>query len=405
MSFGSDPGSAVPVRDAVARLKDNLKKLPPIWVEGQLSEVKDRPGSPLIFASFRDLTTDVSVSTAATKSILGAESKFLVEGDRVLLQLQPEIWPRRGELQWRVLAIRPVGLGELLARLEALKQLLAAEGLFDSSTKKPLPFLPNKVGLICGRASAAMHDVMVNAKVRWPMVDFVVKEVAVQGDSAVKEVATALKELDADAEVEVIVIARGGGSLEDLLPFSDEGLIRLVAKINTPVVSAIGHEQDTPLLDFVADYRASTPTDAARKIVPSLSEELEFVSTLSYRLRREVRSLIQDEQAGLFELERSLLQLHPKTQLVTAKQLIRNQQYLLRSTMTTLVATQKTEIAADAATIRAMSPQGTLERGYAIVRTSENKLVTKSPKPGTSLNIRVAAGEFPAVTGERADQT
>lgn len=404
MSFGSDPSSAVPVRDAVARLKDNLKKLPPIWVEGQLSEVKDRPGSPLIFASFRDLTTDVSVSTAATKSILGADSKFLVEGDRVLLQLQPEIWPRRGELQWRVLAIRPVGLGELLARLEALKQLLAAEGLFDPSIKKPLPFLPNKVGLICGRASAAMHDVMVNAKVRWPMVDFVVKEVAVQGDSAVKEVATGLKELDADAEVDVIVIARGGGSLEDLLPFSDEGLIRLVAKINTPVVSAIGHEQDTPLLDFVADYRASTPTDAARRIVPSLSEELEFVSTLSYRLRREVRSLIQDEQAVLFELERSLLQLHPKTQLVTAKQWIRNQQYLLRSTMTTLVATQKTEIAAAAATIRAMSPQGTLERGYAIVRTSENKLVTKPPKPGTSLNVRVAGGEFPAVTGERADQ-
>ncbi|MFZ9284189.1 MAG: exodeoxyribonuclease VII large subunit [Candidatus Nanopelagicales bacterium] len=404
MSFGSDPSSAVPVRDAVARLKDNLKKLPPIWVEGQLSEVKDRPGSPLIFASFRDLTTDVSVSTAATKSILGADSKFLVEGDRVLLQLQPEIWPRRGELQWRVLAIRPVGLGELLARLEALKQLLAAEGLFDPSTKKPLPFLPTKVGLICGRASAAMHDVMVNAKVRWPTVDFVVKEVAVQGDSAVKEVATALKELDANGEVDVIVIARGGGSLEDLLPFSDEGLIRLVAKMNTPIVSAIGHEQDTPLLDFVADYRASTPTDAARKIVPSLSEELEYISTLRYRLRREVRSLIQDEQAGLFELERSLLQLHPKTRLVTARQWIRNQQYLLRSTMTTLVANQKTEIAAAAATIRAMSPQGTLERGYAIVRTSENKLLTKPPKPGTSLNVRVAGGEFPAVTGERADQ-
>ncbi|MFZ9840610.1 MAG: exodeoxyribonuclease VII large subunit, partial [Candidatus Nanopelagicales bacterium] len=295
-------------------------------------------------------------------------------------------------------------LGELLARLEALKQLLAAEGLFDPSTKKPLPFLPTKVGLICGRASAAMHDVMVNAKVRWPTVDFVVKEVAVQGDSAVKEVATALKELDANGEVDVIVIARGGGSLEDLLPFSDEGLIRLVAKMNTPIVSAIGHEQDTPLLDFVADYRASTPTDAARKIVPSLSEELEYISTLRYRLRREVRSLIQDEQAGLFELERSLLQLHPKTRLVTARQWIRNQQYLLRSTMTTLVANQKTEIAAAAATIRAMSPQGTLERGYAIVRTSENKLLTKPPKPGTSLNVRVAGGEFPAVTGERADQ-
>jgi len=403
VSFGADPSSAVPVRDVVARLKDYLKKLPAVWVEGQLAEVKDRPGSQVIFATFRDLHTDVSISTAATRSILGNDSKHLVEGNRVLLQLQPEIWPRRGELQLRILAIRPVGLGELLARLEALKQLLADEGLFDSTRKKPLPFLPTKIGLICGRGSAAMHDVLVNAKVRWPLVQFKVNEVAVQGDSAVKEVAAALIELDANPEVDVIIIARGGGSLEDLLPFSDEGLIRLVAKLKTPVVSAIGHEQDIPLLDFVADLRASTPTDAARKVVPSLAEEKDFISSLIYRLQREVYSIIRDEQAGLFELQRVLLQLHPKTQLLNQKQWLTQQQYLLRNSLTTQLAAATNEVAAASATIRALSPEGTLARGYAIVRSTQNELITKPPAAGTGLSIRVASGEFAAVAGEQAD--
>ena len=403
MSFGADPSSAVPVRDVVTRLKDYLKKLPAVWVEGQLAEVKDRTGSQVIFATFRDLHTDVSISTAATRSILGNDSKHLVEGNRVLLQLQPEIWPRRGELQLRILAIRPVGLGELLARLEALKQLLADEGLFDSARKKPLPFLPTKIGLICGRASAAMHDVLVNAKVRWPLVQFEVKEVAVQGDSAVKEVAAALIELDTNPEVDVIIIARGGGSLEDLLPFSDEGLIRLVAKLKTPVVSAIGHEQDTPLLDFVADLRASTPTDAARKVVPSLTEEKDFISNLIYRLQREVYSIIRDEQAGVFELQRSLLQLHPKTQLLNQKQWLTQQQYLLRNSLQTQLAAATNQVAAASATIRALSPEGTLARGYAIVRSTQNELITQPPVAGTGLSIRVAAGEFPAIAGEQAD--
>lgn len=403
MSFGADPSSAVPLREVVARLRDQLKKLPAVWVEGQLAEVKDRPGSQVIFASFRDLLTDVSVSTAATKSVLGGDSKYLVEGNRVLLQLQPEVWPKRGELQLRILAIRPVGIGELLARLEALKQLLADEGLFDPARKKPLPFLPTKVGLICGRASAAMHDVIVNAKVRWPLVQFEVREVAVQGDNAVKEVSTALIELDADPAVDVIIIARGGGSLEDLLPFSDEGLVRLVAKITTPVVSAIGHEQDTPILDYVADLRASTPTDAARKVVPSMTDEKEFISNLIYRLQREVYSTIRDEQAGLFELQRSLLQLHPKVQLQQQQQWLSEQKYLLRGNMKSQLAEEINIVATASATIKALSPAGTLARGYAIVRSAQNQLITAPPAAGTVLAITVAAGEFPAVAGEQAD--
>jgi exodeoxyribonuclease VII large subunit len=403
VSFGADPQHAVPVRDVVNRLKEYLKKLPAVWVEGQLAEVKDRPGSQVIFATFRDLHTDVSVSTAATRSVIGSAAEFLVEGDRVLLLLQPEIWPRRGELQLRVLAVKPVGIGELLARLEALKQTLASEGLFDASLKKPLPFLPTKIGLICGRASAAMHDVVVNAKVRWPLVRFEIREVAVQGDNAVKEVAAALKELDSLDDVDVIVVARGGGSLEDLLPFSDEGLIRLVAKLQTPIVSAIGHEQDIPLLDFVADLRASTPTDAARKIVPSFLEEQELIANLIYRMQREMYSIIRDEQAQLFELQRSLLQLHPKTRLVTDQKWLAAQRYSLRTQLKQLVATAHSEIAAAAATIKALSPQGTLERGYAIVRTKDGKLVTKVPKPNNPLLIRVAGGEFDATSGENAN--
>lgn len=401
MSFGAEPQQAVQVHEVLSRLKDVIKNLPAVWVEGQLSEVNER--SNVTFAKFRDLNAEASISIMSPRSALGEDIKYLVEGSHVLLKVLPEIWPRRGELQWRVQAIRPVGLGELLARLEALKQLLAAEGLFDAKRKKSLPFLPRKVGLICGRDSDAKHDVIVNAQSRWPLIEFAVKEVAVQGVNAVKEVAAAIKELAADDEVDVIVIARGGGSLEDLLPFSDEGLIRLVASINKPIVSAIGHEQDNPLLDYVADVRASTPTDAARKIVPSLIEEIDLIKNLQRRLSREIFSIIRDEQASLFELQHNLLQLHPKTQLLQAKQWLNDQRYLVRSFIKQELSDARTFISTSTATIKALSPQGTLDRGYAIVRTESDQLVTKPPKSGTGLSIRVAGGEFPAVSGKQAD--
>lgn len=401
MSFGAEPQQAVQVHEVLSRLKDVIKNLPAVWVEGQLSEVNER--SNVTFAKFRDLNAEASISIMSPRSALGEDIKYLVEGSHVLLKVLPEIWPRRGELQWRVQAIRPVGLGELLARLEALKQLLAAEGLFDAKRKKSLPFLPRKVGLICGRDSDAKYDVIVNAQSRWPLIEFAVKEVAVQGANAVKEVAAAIKELAADDEVDVIVIARGGGSLEDLLPFSDEGLIRLVASINKPIVSAIGHEQDNPLLDYVADVRASTPTDAARKIVPSLIEEIDLIKNLQRRLSREIFSIIRDEQASLFELQHNLLQMHPKTQLLQAKQWLNDQRYLVRSFIKQELSDARTFISTSTATIKALSPQGTLDRGYAIVRTESDQLVTKPPKSGTGLSIRVAGGEFPAVSGKQAD--
>jgi exodeoxyribonuclease VII large subunit len=248
MPIGDNAADALPVREVLNRLKEYIKRLPAIWVEGQLAEVKDRPGSSVIFATLRDLETDGSLSTSSVRAALKDDVQHLKDGDRVLMLLQPEIWPRRGELQMRVLAIKPVGIGELLVKLEALKQKLLAEGLFAPEAKQPIPFLPIKIGLVCGRASAALTDVLVNARNRWPTVEFEIREVAVQGVDAVKEVSAALIELEQDSKVDVIIVARGGGSLEDLLPFSDESLVRLVASLKTPIISAIGHEQDFPLL-------------------------------------------------------------------------------------------------------------------------------------------------------------
>jgi len=223
----------------------------------------------------------------------------LSEGDRVVVHARPDFYASRGTLSLAALEIRPVGVGELLARLERLKGVMAAEGLFDPSRKKPLPFLPGCVGLVTGRASAAERDVLENARRRWPAVRFDVREVAVQGVHAVTQVIAALESLDADPAVDVIVLARGGGSVEDLLPFSDEALCRAVSRARTPVVSAIGHEPDSPLVDLVADVRCSTPTDAGKRVVPDVLEEATRVQHLRDRARRSVIGLVQREAHGL----------------------------------------------------------------------------------------------------------
>ena len=226
----------------------------------------------------------------------------LAQGARVVLQAKPVFWTQRGSLMLDARQIRPVGVGELLARVEHLKRLLASEGLFDVDRKRPLPFLPRTVGLICGRAGAAEKDVVENARRRWPTVRFAIREVAVQGGSAVQEVMAALQELDADPGVDVIVIARGGGSVEDLLPFSNEALIRAVAAARTPVVSAIGHDVDTPLLDHVADWRASTPTDAGKAVVPDAQAERHGIRQSRDRGRRAVHARIASERRHLTAL-------------------------------------------------------------------------------------------------------
>ncbi|MSW34958.1 MAG: exodeoxyribonuclease VII large subunit, partial [Actinobacteria bacterium] len=266
----TSPESPAPVRVVSEALKSYLDRLSPIWIEGEISEINERSG--MSYLRLRDPSVDMSISMMCHKSVLATVAP-LPQNARVVMHAKVSYYAKNGSLSFSVKEIRQVGVGELLARLEALKQVLAAEGLFALDRKIALPLLPRVVGLICGRNSAAEKDVIENAKRRWPAVEFEIREVAVQGAAAVTEVSQALRELEADPSVEVIIITRGGGSYEDLLPFSDEGLVRLAASCNTPIVSAIGHEQDAPLLDLVADLRASTPTDAAKQVVPDISEE------------------------------------------------------------------------------------------------------------------------------------
>jgi exodeoxyribonuclease VII large subunit len=359
-----------PVRVISELIKEYIDALGPIWIEGELSQINSR--KDFTYMVLRDSSVDMSISVACPSGIF--RKNTINENARVKIYAKPSWYVKNGSVSFWVREIKEVGVGELLLRLEMLKNLLAAEGLFDAKWKKTLPLLPNKVGLICGRNSDAEKDVLENAKRRWPSVQFEIREVAVQGSAAVIEVSAALKELEADPAVDVIVITRGGGSFEDLLPFSDEGLVRLVASCKTPIVSAIGHEKDAPLLDLVADYRASTPTDAGKKVVPDLSEELQLITglrnrslhTLTMRIDREldrIKSLSDRRIAFVHRIKRAEDDL----------------QHLL-------------------ARVRSLSPQSTLDRGYAVVQRSDGLALRKATEvaAGDKVRIRLASGQLPA---------
>lgn len=372
----TSPESPVPVRVISEAIGDYLSKLGPVWIEGELSEVNIRPGSPWVFMRLRDTSADMSLSIMCHRSVVDAVNP-LPQNARVIMHSKVSWYAKTGQVSMSVKEIRQVGVGELLARLEALKAMLATEGLFAADKKQALPFLPTKVGLICGRNSDAEKDVVENAKRRWPSVQFEIREVAVQGATAVIEVSAALKELDADPDVDVIVITRGGGSFEDLLPFSDEGLVRLVAKAKTPIVSAIGHEKDSPLLDLVADYRASTPTDAGKKVVPDMAEEIRMVQAYRDRAFRSVKNRID------FEIHK-----------------IENLRQRPARAIDNFVALAQEELASLMAQVRTLSPQATLDRGYAVVQTETGEIVRKAKtlKEGDRIAIRVAQGVVAATT-------
>jgi exodeoxyribonuclease VII large subunit len=383
----------------VARLIDGyIARLGAIWIEGQVAQLSRRPGAGLAFVTLRDTEADMSVTVTALPRVLDACVPPLSEGQRVVVHAKAEYYTGRGTLAFRAAEIRPVGLGELLAQLEARKNLLAAEGLFAAERKRALPFLPRVVGLVCGRGSDAERDVVENARRRWPGVVFAIREVAVQGVRAVTEVTAAVRELDALADVDVIVVTRGGGSVEDLLPFSDEGLVRAVSACRTPVVSAIGHEKDAPLLDLVADVRASTPTDAARKVVPDMVEQMRLVEELRSRATRAVVSRIDREQAFL-DAARQRPALADPASLVDAR---RDQVAALvdrsRRTFAHLLDRAADDVAHTRARVRALSPAATLERGYAVVQDDSGAVVrdADSVAPGAGLRVRVAQGELHA---------
>jgi len=389
------PAAVRTVAQAVAGWIDRLGA---IWVEGQVAQLSRRPGAGMIFLTLRDTAADLSVTVTCSRRVIDAAEPPIAEGDRVVIYAKPSFYAARGTFSLAAREIRHVGLGELLARLERLKATLAAEGLFAAERKRPIPFLPVGVGLICGRASAAERDVVENARRRWPAVTFHTREVAVQGATAAAQVTSALQQLDADPAVDVIVITRGGGSVEDLLPFSEESLVRAVANAATPVVSAIGHEQDAPLLDLVADVRASTPTDAARRVVPDVEFELDAVAAARRRITEAVTGRLAAEQAGLDQLRSRPVLSTPVTLVESHERVVDELLRRCRRALGSRLEHAHTELTHTRARVRALSPQATLDRGYALVQTEDGAVVRTSPAAHTALLVRVAEGSFTATT-------
>lgn len=399
MALDTSPEHPAPVRTVSRLIGDWVGRLGQVWVEGQVAQLTRRPGAGTVWLTLRDVDADLSLSVVTSPRVVEFVQPPLAEGQRVVLLAKPEFYTGRGQLQLRASEIRPVGLGALLAELERLRALLAAEGLFAADRKRRLPFLPRRVGLVSGRASAAMRDVMVNAQARWPAVAFEVREVAVQGVAAVAQVVAAVQELDAHPEVDVIVVARGGGSVEDLLPFSNESLVRAVAAARTPVVSAIGHEQDTPLLDLVADVRASTPTDAAKRIVPDVREQLDLVATLRSRAERAVTHRVRGELQWLADVRHRPVFVDPVAHLVARReQDVADLRARAARALTHRLDRATDDVAHVRARVRSLSPAATLERGYAVVQRPDG-LVVRDPDDaavGTQLRVRVAGGELGA---------
>lgn len=384
----------LPVRVVSESIGEYVGRLGPVWVEGEVAEITRRPGSQMAFLRLKDTSVDMSLQVTCHKSILEAIDP-LPENARIVAYAKVNWYAVRGTLSLMAREIRQVGLGELLARLEQLKNLLAAEGLFASERKRELPFLPRKIGLICGRASAAEKDVVENVERRWPGMPFEIREVAVQGSTAVVEVSRALIELDAIDEVDVIIVTRGGGSFEDLLPFSDESLIRLVASLNTPIVSAIGHEQDAPLLDLVADLRASTPTDAAKRVVPSLIEEREHILQLSNRLEKRMYSIIELEISRLSSLLSRPVIKEPLTIVNNKAEEIKILRNDGRKALSSRLREEKIEVREIRARIAALSPLSTLKRGYAVVQKKGKVLLdSKDVVLSERLDVVLAKGEI-----------
>ncbi len=382
----------VPVRVVALRIGEWIARLGEIWVDGQVAQLSRRPGMATQFVTLRDPDANISLSVTCPRGVL---PDSVVEGARVVLRGRPDFWLERGTLSLRALEVRPVGLGELLARLEALKRLLAAEGLFAADRKRPLPFLPATIGLVTGRASAAERDVVENTRRRLPGARFRLENVAVQGVNAVAEIVAALERLDHDPEVDVVVVARGGGGVEDLLPFSNETLVRAVSAMRTPVVSAIGHETDVPLLDLVADLAASTPTDAARRIVPDLAEELQGIAQLRGRARSSVHARLQREaelMAGLPERLRATV----RGRLARESSETAALRDRARRRTRELVSNARADLEHTRARVRALSPRATLERGYAVVRTSDGAVVRQPEQATGRLRVTVAGGDFAA---------
>ncbi|WP_293820406.1 exodeoxyribonuclease VII large subunit [uncultured Corynebacterium sp.] len=399
------PDTPWPVGKVNDQVKGWIERLGYLWVEGQLTQINFKPTWKLSYLTLRDVQQEKSVQLTCPSSMLQSLSAPLKDGDRVIVHGKPAFYAGRGSFSLWTTEIRHVGIGDLLARIEKLRQQLSAEGLFDPARKRPLPYLPRKIGLITGRGSAAERDVMAVAHDRWPAVQFRVLNTAVQGANTVPEVIDALQQLDADPEVDVIIIARGGGSVEDLLPFSEEALQRAVAAAGTPVVSAIGHEPDSPVLDNVADLRAATPTDAAKRVVPSVAEERAVVAEARSRMAAALRGWVERERRGLDNIRSRPVMADPMTPIRNRREEVERTRAIMRREIEVMVERETRHVESLRARVSALGPSATLARGYSIVQVvpkdgSGPEVVTsfdQSP-PGAQLRIRVGDGSITAVS-------
>lgn len=400
MALETSPQAPAPVRQIANAIAGWVDRLGAVWVEGQIAQINRRPGVGTVFLTLRDTVADISVTVTCQRTYVDGLNPPLVEGASVLVHAKPSYYANRGTISLFAREIRMVGLGELLAQLERRRQLLAAEGLFAAELKQSLPFLPGCVGLVTAPNSAAERDVLENARRRWPAVRFEVAYAAMQGPRSAGEVIEAVERLDRHRDVEVIVVARGGGSVEDLLPFSDEALVRTVAAARTPVVSAIGHEPDSPLLDLVADVRASTPTDAAKLIVPDVVEEARGVAWARDQVRASLRRMLDREQAGLDAL-RSRPALADPRHLVDARlDEVRALRERARRTLRHALDRAADDVGHQRARARALSPLATLQRGYAVLQDADGHVLTSVADVGAgdAVSVRVADGRVHATT-------
>lgn len=400
----NEESAPMPLSQYVAGLKQLLGSAPYIWVEGELIEFKSSRGH--VYATLRDLQDDVSMSATIWRSVAQHVPPTVTQGSRVTALVHPQLYEKNGRLSLNVQQLNPVGIGDLLARVEMLRKTLAAEGLFAPERKKPLPKLPNMIGLIAGKDSDALKDVTRNAALRWPAVQFKIVETLVQGPKAPAAVAQALQQLDADPEVDLIVVARGGGALEEvILPFSDEQLIRVVASCRTPVVSAIGHEADRPILDDVADLRASTPTDAAKRIVPDAAEESGMISETRLRLAAAVQRMLVVGRDQLAAVRSRPVLAAPESMVTQRSTELLNVRMRGFAAMDRIVAESGAQIRHLRTQVRSLSPQNTLNRGYAIARTADGHVVTDSSQApaGTALQVLLARGAIAATSNGETD--
>lgn len=386
-----------PVHHLSTKIGDYVHRMGPVWVEGQV--LRPSRWKNLVFFDLRDASENNTLGVSAQAQVLDRMGADLDDGSRVVVHARPRWWSRGGQLKLDAAEIRHAGVGDLLARIEALKEALAAEGLFDAERKLPLPLIPRTVGLVCATQGDAEHDVVVNATQRWPAVRFEIRRVSVQGAHAVREVTAALRELDAQPDIDVIVVARGGGSFEDLIAFSDESLVRAAAAIETPLVSAIGHEKDSPVLDLVADYRASTPTDAGKRIVPDAAQERAALAQARRDMRTAIESRLDRAAQGLDQFLSRPVLAAPQRMLDPHRELLERARQAAGRALVAVLSGADAQTRELAASLRALSPQGTLDRGYAIVRDSAGAVVRDASGVGRddALGIRVARGEIDVV--------